>query len=91
MSHQGEWIANCMPDRVARISAASVFLLQVGPPKPNQMQRQEDLEGKGMVGLYRMGKKNEQEARAGQKSYLSESDFTPAPGVLRIFFDTTAT
>ena len=90
MSHQGEWIANCMPDRVARISAASVFLLQVGPPKPNQMQRQEDLEQQGMVGLYRMGKKSEQEAQAGQTSYLSQSDFSPSPGILRIFFETAA-
>ena len=91
MSHQGEWIANCMPDRVARISAASVFLLQVGPPKPNQMQKQEDLEGIGMVGLYRTGKKTQQEAQAGQESYLRESDFAPTPGVMRVFFDTAAT
>jgi hypothetical protein len=88
VSRKGEWIANCMPDRVARISSASVYLLRVGPPRPNQMQRLEDLENQGMVGLYRLGKKSNEETQAGQASYLQESEFAPAPGVLRIFFDT---
>ena len=90
MSRKGEWIANCMPDRVARISSASVYLLRVGPPVPNQMQRLEDLEDQGMVGLYRMGKKSTEETQVGQASYLQESEFAPAPGVLRVFFDTAA-
>jgi hypothetical protein len=90
VSRKGEWIANCMPDRVARISSASVYLLQVGPPRPNQMQRQEDLENQGMVGLYRMGEKSAEETQADQTAYLEESEFAPAPGILRVFFDTAA-
>ena len=57
LSRQGEWIANCKPDRVDRIQAASVFLLKVGPPQPNQLQTKQDLEERGLVGLYRIGEK----------------------------------
>ena len=83
MSEQGEWIANCLPDRVDRIKSASVFMLSVGPPIPNQMQTQEDLLERGLVGLYRTGKKSEVAVRRDQESYLRQSDFTPSPGALR--------
>ncbi|KIX11901.1 hypothetical protein [Dethiosulfatarculus sandiegensis] len=85
MSAKGDWIANCLPDRVARISQASVFLLKVGPPRPNQMQTLDDLEQRGLVGLYRVGKKKEAAIQKGQESYLQESDFTPSPDVLLSF------
>lgn len=87
MSHKGEWIANCLPDRVDRISAASIYLLQVGPPRPNQLQTLEDLLEQGMVGLYRVGKKHASEAAAGQEEYLRNSPFTPSPGILKDFLD----
>jgi len=86
LSRQGEWIANCLPERVDRIRAASVFLLNVGPPQPNQMQTQEDLEERGLVGLYRVGEKSAQQIRAGQESYLKASDFMPTPAVLLSFW-----
>lgn len=85
MSVKGDWIANCLPDRVARISQASVFLLKVGPPKPNQMQTLDDLEQRGLVGLYRVGKKKEAAIQKEQENYLSESDFSPSPEVLLSF------
>ncbi len=85
MSQKGEWIANCLPDRVERISAASVYLLRVGPPRPNQLQNMEDLVEQGMVGLYRVGKKPEEEVRQGQRQYLESSPFAPSPGVLKGF------
>ena len=91
MSQRGDWIANCLPDRVERIAAASVYHLEVGPPRPNQMQTLEDLLAKGMVGLYRVGKKSEAEIRAGQARYLAESPFAPAPGVLRHYLGPIAT
>ncbi len=83
VSHKGDWIANCLPDRVERISAASVFLLRVGPPRPNQLQNMEDLLDQGMVGLYRAGKKAEEEVREGQALYLRSSPFTPSPSALK--------
>ncbi len=83
MSRRGEWIANCMPSRVERIRSASVFKLQVGPPVPNQLQTQEDLEARGMVGLYRLDKKSEQETRQDQKRYLDQNRFMPSPRVIR--------
>lgn len=85
VSHKGDWIANCLPDRVERISAASVYLLRVGPPRPNQLQNLEDLEEQGMVGLYRVGKKPDDDVRQGQRSYLDSSPFAPSPGVLKGF------
>jgi len=85
VSRKGEWIANCLPDRVERISAASVYLLQVGPPRPNQLQNLDDLVEQGMVGLYRVGKKNHDQVRHGQTRYLEESPFAPVPGVLKEF------
>lgn len=83
MAQRGEWIANCRPERVQRISSASVFLLQVGPPRPNQLQTREGLESDGYVGLYRIGKKDDPAARADQERYLSESEFLPSPESLR--------
>ncbi len=83
MSQKGEWIANCRPERVDRISSASVFILRVGPPRPNQMQTREALEEEGLVGLYRFGKKDQDQVRTGQESYLKETDFLPSPGTLR--------
>ncbi len=83
MSAWGEWIANCKPDRVDRIRSASVFRLQVGPPRPNQFQTMEGLLSEGIVGLYREGKKGEIETRTDQARYLAESDFVPSPEALR--------
>jgi len=85
VSNRGEWIANCLPDRVPRIAAASVYHLRVGPPRPNQLQTLEDLKAKGLVGLYRLGKKDPADVRAGQHQYLRSSPFAPSPGVLRDF------
>jgi hypothetical protein len=68
---------------VERISSASVFLLRVGPPRPNQMQTQQALEADGLVGLYRVGKKDQLEVRSGQESYLRDTDFLPSPDTLR--------
>lgn len=85
MSTKGDWIANCLPDRAEHIADASVYRLQVGPPRPNQMQKYEDLVEKGMVGLYRLEKKDSRAIKSGQKTYLQESDFKPAPGVLLSF------
>lgn len=86
LSRQGEWIANCKPDRVDRIRAASVFLLQVGPPQPNQLQTLQDLEDRGLVGLYRVGEKSPPDIRQGQETYLKESDFMPTPAILMGFW-----
>lgn len=83
MSQQGEWIANCPPDRVERIAKASVYRLEVGPPVPNQQQTLEDLEEQGLVGLYRREKKSQQETSDGQRSYLEQSPFGPSPSALR--------
>lgn len=83
MSLRGEWIANCRPERVQRIAAASIFHLLVGPRRPNQLQTTEGLESEGIVGLYRVGKKDEQAARADQERYLAQSEFLPTPEALR--------
>lgn len=83
MSQRGEWIANCRPERVQRIASASVFLLRVGPPRPNQLQTMEGLESEGLVGLYRVGKKDDQAARTDQERYLAQSEFLPSPEALR--------
>jgi hypothetical protein len=83
LSQRGEWIANCRPERVQRISSASIFLLRVGPPRPNQLQTQEGLESDGMVGLYRVGKKDQELARSDQEQYLNQSEFLPSPEALR--------
>jgi hypothetical protein len=74
-----------LPERVERIAAASIYLLEVGPPRPNQLQNLEDLLEQGMVGLYRVGKKPPEDASAGQEEYLRNSPFTPAPGILKDF------
>ncbi len=84
-AEKGEWIANCLPEKVERIRAASVFRLEVGPPRPNQMQNLDDLLEQGLVGLYRVGKKKPDEIQRGQQSYLRQSDFAPTPGVLLSF------
>ena len=86
LSRQGEWIANCKPDRVDRIQAASVFLLKVGPPQPNQLQTLKDLQERGLVGLYRIGEKAPHDIRQGQENYLRESDFLPTPAILMGFW-----
>lgn len=78
-----DWVANCKPDRVERIRAASVFTLQVGPPRPNQLQTMEGLLAEGVVGLYRVGKKESGHVRNDQARYLAESDFSPSPDALR--------
>lgn len=85
VSHKGDWIANCLPDRVERISAASVYLLRVGPPKPNQLQNMDDLVEQGMVGLYRLKKKADDDVRKGQAHYLESSPFAPSPSALKGF------
>jgi hypothetical protein len=85
VSQKGDWIANCLPERVERISAASVYLLRVGPPRPNQLQNMEDLVEQGMVGLYRLGKKADDDVRKGQAHYLETSPFAPSPSVLKGF------
>ena len=82
LSTKGEWIANCLPDRVDRISAASIYLLQVGPPRPNQMQNLKDLHDKGVVGLYRFGKKSREDAANSQRDYLQNSEFAPTLSML---------
>jgi hypothetical protein len=68
---------------VQRISSASVFHLQVGPPRPNQLQTMEGLLSDGLVGLYRVGKKEDPLARADQERYLAQSEFMPSPEALR--------
>lgn len=83
MSNKGEWIANCRPERVSRISSASIYLLRVGPPRPNQMQTREGLEADGFVGLYKVGRKEDEAARLDQHDYLEQSDFLPTPETLR--------
>lgn len=83
MSNRGEWIANCLPNRVDRIQSASIFRLEVGPPVPNQLQTLEDLKDRGMVGLYRLEKKTEQDRCADQERYLHQSEFMPTPRVIR--------
>ena len=85
MSQLGQWVANCKPDRVERIAAASVYDLVVGPPKPNQINSLEDLAEQGIVGLYRVAKKAEAQIAADQKRYLEESDFMPSPAILKSF------
>lgn len=85
MSQLGHWVANCKPDRVERIAAASVYDLVVGPPKPNQINSLEDLAEKGIVGLYRIAKKADERIEADQKRYLDESDFLPSPAMLKSF------
>ncbi len=82
MSHRGEWIANCRPERVDRISSASIYLLRVGPPRPNQLQTQESLESEGLVGLYRLTRKEDTAIHSDQERYLSQSDFQPSPSAL---------
>ena len=47
------------------------------------MQTLENLEADGLVGLYRVGRKEDGEVRADQERYLSQSDFQPSPSVLR--------
>jgi hypothetical protein len=49
------------------------------------MQNQKDLEHKGLVGLYRVGKKSEDEVRNSQQTYLRQTDFLPSPEVLKVF------
>ena len=83
LASKNNWIANCKPDRVERIRAASVFLLQVGPPRPNQLQTMEGLLSDGGVGLYRAGKKDQGAVHSDQARYLAESDFAPSPEALR--------
>ncbi|MFZ5585795.1 MAG: hypothetical protein ACOZHQ_07695 [Thermodesulfobacteriota bacterium] len=83
MASKNDWVANCKPDRVERIRAASVFLLQVGPPCPNQLQTMEGLLSEGVVGLYRVGRKDQGAVRGDQAKYLAQSDFAPSPEALR--------
>ena len=87
MSTNGQWIANCLPDRVGRIANASVFTLEVGPPQANQLQTLEDLESQGLVGLYKVGKKTREQVEMDQRSYLRASDFLPTPTVLKGFLE----
>ena len=85
MALKGEWIANCLPDRVDRIAAASVYHLQIGDPRPNQLQTFEDLKEQGLVGLYRTERKSKHQVKHDQAGYLSGSDFSPTPGLLAAF------
>lgn len=82
VSKRGAWIANCLPSRVERIQSASIFHLEIGPPKPNQLQTFEDLVDQGLVGLYKGSKKKAIAAASDQARYLSTSDFSPSPGLL---------
>lgn len=79
MSLRSEWIANCRPERVQHIVAASIFHLLVRPPRPHQLQTTEGLESEGIVVLYRVGKKDKQAARADQERYLAQSEFPAHP------------
>jgi hypothetical protein len=83
MSVLGEWIANCKMERVERIAYASIYVLEVGPPRPNQLQTLDNLQAEGIVGLYRLSKKNDAATRYGQERYLKNSDFMPSPESLR--------
>jgi hypothetical protein len=83
MSVLGEWIANCKRERVERIADASIYVLKVGPPRPNQLQTLDNLEAEDIVGLYRLTKKNDDAARCDQERYLRNSDFMPSPESLR--------
>ena len=83
MKSKGQWIANCREDRVERIARASIYVLQVGPPKPNQMQTQANLEAEGLVGLYRVAEKDAQTSLHDQNQYLESSDFLPSPESLK--------
>ena len=83
MADNGQWIANCKQDRVERISAASIYVLHVGPPVPNQLQTLEKLQDEGFVGLYRTVKKEDLIARRDQDNYLNSSEFVPSPESLR--------
>jgi hypothetical protein len=47
------------------------------------MQTLEALEAEGVVGLYRVGKKDQFEVRDSQEAYLRDTDFLPSPGILR--------
>lgn len=85
VSTKGEWIANCLPERVERIAKASVFFLSVGPPQPNQLQTTEDLEAQGLVGLYKGPRKSAGQTATDQRDYLDQSDFTPTPSALSGF------
>ncbi|MCB2188353.1 MAG: hypothetical protein KQJ78_18185 [Deltaproteobacteria bacterium] len=76
-----------MPERVDRITNASVYVLEVGPPQANQLQTLEDLELKGLVGLYRVGEKNRDQIKKDQASYLAQSDFLPTPSVMKGFME----
>lgn len=87
MPQSPKWIANCLPERVSRIANASVYVLEVGPPQPNQLQTQEDLEAQGLVGLYRTAKKEKKQINQDQQAYLTSSDFDPSPSVLRGFLE----
>ena len=82
MSKRGAWVANCLPSRVERIQSASIFHLEIGPPKPNQLQTFDDLVEQGLVGLYKGAKKKAEAAASDQARYLSTSDFSPSPSLL---------
>jgi hypothetical protein len=43
----------------------------------------EGLLAEGIVGLYRVGKKEAQEVAQDQRTYLSQSEFLPSPNSLR--------
>ena len=79
MYNTGQWIANCKTERVKRIARASVYVLEVGPPRPNQTQTLQNLKAEGLVGLYRVGKKDEKTSQIDQNHYLRSSDFLPSP------------
>ena len=83
MNNTGQWIANCKVERVKRIARASIYVLTVGPPQPNQTQTLQSLMADGLVGLYRVGKKDEKTSQRDQNQYLKSSDFLPSPESLK--------
>jgi hypothetical protein len=83
MAEYGQWIANCKKEKTERIASASIYVLRVGPPVPNQLQTLEKLKAEGFVGLYRLEKKETETALREQNSYLHASEFAPSPESLK--------
>lgn len=81
--NKAQWIANCRSDRAQRIAQASIYVLRVGPPVPNQMQTLENMLADNMVGLYRIAKKDAAVSQSEQNQYLDSCDFSPSPESLK--------
>ncbi|MDR1398253.1 MAG: hypothetical protein LBJ14_11070 [Desulfarculales bacterium] len=83
MAAYGQWIANCKKERAERIASASIYILEVGPPVPNQLQTLEKLQADNFIGLYRLEKKETETILREQNNYLHASEFTPSPESLK--------